>query len=477
MDDPTRNERLWPVALAPGVRKRHQIGFYFVSFATIALFVAVNSLAPHLFRYHLKDVSEGGMGSAAGDLMFWAELVMIASIGTYGVLSEKVGRRPIYCIGFVLIGISYLLSPLAATLGSLLLYRAVFALGAAAAAGMLTTVAADYVVNADRGKANAVMGLCNGLGALTAALVFTKLPSWLMASGMDGRSAGQVTYSILGGFALVSALLAWLLLDGRRPAASEQRLGFLALAREGLRAAREPGVALSYGAALVSRGDNAVIGGFLVLWVVQFSDYSPDAQARGGQLMAILQGASLLSAPLLGVMADRLNRVFVLQFGLLLATVGYLGTYFIQDPLSLQGKLVMALVGVGHIAALLASQVLVQQQAPVRIRGAVIGVFGIFGAVGILIASKIGGALFDSTLASGERFFAGPFVFLGVLNGIVLLWALIVGKRVRAPEEPSVATGRVPSVTRATTSIPIPAPTSSNRRDSSRPSRPCLTLA
>ena len=67
---------------------------------------------------------------------------------------------------------------------------------------------------------------------------------------------------------------------------------------------------------------------------------------------------------------------------------------------------------------------LIAQQSPTRIRGSVIGIFNLTGAIGILVASKVGGWLFDNWQASG------PFVFFGFFALVVLIWALLVRRRV-----------------------------------------------
>ena len=69
---------------------------------------------------------------------------------------------------------------------------------------------------------------------------------------------------------------------------------------------------------------------------------------------------------------------------------------------------------------------LLQQQAPEKVRGSVIGLFGICGGIGIMLCLKVGGYLFDNVS------YAGPFIFVGLLNFVVLVWALIVRGRVRA---------------------------------------------
>ena len=69
----------------------------------------------------------------------------------------------------------------------------------------------------------------------------------------------------------------------------------------------------------------------------------------------------------------------------------------------------------------------IAEQAPERLRGSVIGVFTLTGAVGILIASVVGGYLFDHWLKTG------PFVFFGAISALVLVWALILRAQERQP--------------------------------------------
>ena len=79
---------------------------------------------------------------------------------------------------------------------------------------------------------------------------------------------------------------------------------------------------------------------------------------------------------------------------------------------------------------MLATQSLIGQEAPKKERGAVIGTFSMFGALGVLIAALIGGRLFDAVSP------AAPFVFVGCCTALVLLASIFV--RVKAP-------GRMPT--------------------------------
>jgi predicted MFS family arabinose efflux permease len=63
---------------------------------------------------------------------------------------------------------------------------------------------------------------------------------------------------------------------------------------------------------------------------------------------------------------------------------------------------------------------MVGQQAPAARRGAVIGFFGVSGAIGILVGTAGGGWLYRSVGPSA------PFVLFGVMNLLVFIWSLRV---------------------------------------------------
>jgi len=72
-------------------------------------------------------------------------LITIPFTYIWALISEKVGRRPIYLCGFSLMGLGIILFPHAENVyPSLLLFRILFSIGGAASSGMLTAVLADY---------------------------------------------------------------------------------------------------------------------------------------------------------------------------------------------------------------------------------------------------------------------------------------------------------------------------------------------
>ena len=89
-------------------------------------------------------------------------------------------------------------------------------------------------------------------------------------------------------------------------------------------------------------------------------------------------------------------------------------------PLSGQATLLFVLLGMGQIGAFMGATLLISHEAPRLKRGVVVGMFNMWGGVGIFIAVAIGGVLFDSV---GHY---GPFVLIGALNAFVALLAIIV---------------------------------------------------
>jgi MFS family permease len=203
----------------------------------------------------------------------------------------------------------------------------------------------------------------------------------------------------------------------------------LRLAQKGMQAAKDPGIALAYGASFIARGNVALVGTFFTLWLKQYGIIeldlsSAEALAKAGMMLGIAQAIALLSAPVFGIMTDRINRTTALIITLVVSVAGYMGTYFITDPYASGMLICAALIGMAEVGCIITSAVLIAQQTPVNIRGSVMGFFNLAGGVGILIGAVAGGWLFDNWLPQG------PFVFIGGVAFLVLIWALLVRKKI-----------------------------------------------
>jgi MFS family permease len=417
-----------PIRLMPGVTIGNMFTYYFATVTSLLLFTFLPQFQPFLLTEVLR-IPESQQGVLSGNLQFFAEIIILLSIGAWGTLSDKIGRKFVFSIGFVLMGLSLYFYPTVDSVFTLYVFRGLFAFGSSAVTTMISTVIADYAMDEDRGKASGIQGVGNGIGALLTVFVVLQLPKIFVADGMSEFEAGRITYLAMMGVAIVSAIILYIGLQNRTKVQEEQKKSFIEIAKEGIAAASDPGVALAYMAAFISRGDLAIVGTFFTLWVVTYGTTqkglsTAEALATAGIIIGISQTMALISAPVFGMLSDRMNRANAVILAVAFASIGYGSTIFVTDPTSPAIFIVAALIGVGEISGVIASGVLIAQQAPRDIRGSVIGIFSLCGTFGIMTATGIGGQLFDNWLPQG------PFVLFSVLGFVVVIIGLIIRKRI-----------------------------------------------
>jgi len=420
-----------PVRLMPGVTRGHVAAYLWAAFVSIGIFTYATALQPYLLEVNI-GVPAAERGVVSGDLQFWQEIVTLMFVGLFGAWSDRVGRRVVYIIGFLITGLAYAAYPFADDVGQLLIYRLIYAVGIAALGGMLATVLADYPIDADRGKLTGISFFLNAVGALLFFAVLTRLPAMYQGFGATETEAGRFAYLTIAAVCVVSALI----MLGLKPGAPEQvteRLPLMTLLRQGLSAGKRPRIALAYAASFAARADLVIVALFLSLWVqtAALADGATAAEAtsRQGALFGIVQGIAMLWAPFFGWLADKVDRVTLVIMATVLSVAGYGWMGFTPDPaIGAAAFGAAALLGIGQASGILASQVLIAQEAPGAIRGAVIGMVGFFGALGILAISKIGGIAFDEWRPGA------PFIIMAGANVLLLAYAIWVRTQPRMPQ-------------------------------------------
>ena len=434
--------RIGPLWMLPGVRPINIAALFFASFFGIAVMAYMNAGQPIIFK-EILGIDESEFGRLAGSLTFYHEIVVLIFIAPIGALSDRIGRRPIYMAAFLLIGLGHFLYPLAESTEQLTIYRLVYALGTAGASAMLAAVANDYPVEKSRAKMIAATMLFNAIGMVLLTMFFRSLPEWYQGEGFSPEWAVTYTRWTVAAMCVVVAVVAILGLKKGAPEQVKKREPMLSTLKVGLAAARNPRIALSYGAALVSRGDLAVLSTFFTTWLflegTQRGMSTTEAMAAGLKFYVIIQAAALPCAVVMGFVLDKIDRVFGLVIAMVLASIGYLSLAFVGDPLGSEMYYAAVLIGLGEITANLSAISLVGKEAPVKGRGAVIGMFSLFGALGILLVAKAGGELFDNVAR------VGPFILVGVANVVIFVWAVLVlrfaPKNYVYPEPAETATG------------------------------------
>jgi MFS family permease len=387
---------------------------------SIGLFTYLTALTPYVLRVNL-GIPDSRHGQLSGDLQFWQEILVLCVVGWWGAASDRFGRRSVYIAAFIVMAAAYILYPLAGSTAELFSARLVFGLGIAGSSVLLGTILADYPLEASRGKLTGLAFFLNGLGSVIFFVGLTKLPQFFAARGANPVQAGRESFFVVAALAVLAALVMLGLKPGRIEHAATRK-SLSTLVAEGLRAARNPRIALAYGSAFAARADMAIITIFVTLWVVQSAagvgESAGQATAKAGMTVAVAQLASLLWAPVIGYLGDRMDRLTLLVFAFGVAAIGYGWVGLLTDIRASSAIPALIALGLGQASAILASTVLLAQEAPAAVRGSTFGMQTFCGGLGILAISAGGGRLFDS-FGPGT-----PFLVVGVANAAVLAWGL-----------------------------------------------------
>lgn len=412
-----RGKRFFNIWLTPEVSYLHLSTLFYASLVTMGLLTFVN-----IGQALILGGIEGGadLGKRGGLLTVTGELTIMSTVFLYGILCDRVGRRPVYALGLALMGISYILMPFATSVTDLVIYRVIYAAGVAAATGMLGTITNDYPQEMSRGKMVALSGIIIAIGAIAFNLMFRGLLGSYEAQGLDDFTASRNVHWIAAALCLGSAVLIGIGLKPGTP--NTERPPPRDLFTSGFSEALKLRTGLAYASAFVARSDLVIIGTFTALWGAQAAldrGMSPgEGVARALTVFVVAQVAGLLWAPVMGWAIDRFNRVSVQAFGGLMSGVAFISMLLVEDLFDNAYLPLFCLLGIGQISIFYASQALIGQEAPSAKRGAVIGAFGTCGAVGILFFSGIGGYAFDAWQPAGAFFFVGLGAFVIFFLGL-----------------------------------------------------------
>ena len=414
--------------LQPGVTRLNGWTLLYVLFISIGLLVFLNFQQPYVLK-NMLGIPQEEIGRVIAQMALVHELVLIAMVSPFGALADKIGRRPILALGYILAAAGYIAYPFATTVVMLTAFRAIFAIGAAAIICTFTTVLTDYPQETSRAKLIAIGSVFNALGLAMLAGIGGQTINWLTNAGYNPVVAGQIAIVGVGMVGLVSAIVVWNGLRGEKLKLQHDKIPLTVLIKEGFGAARNPRIALAYASAFIARGDNVVIGAYLSAWAIQagMRDGLTDdlALAKAGILIAIVNVAPLPVAAIFGYLNDKNNRVTGLLIATAVASIGYLWFGSLESPLISTAVWVGIIMGLGQVGSVIAGQTLIGQEADPRITGTTLGAFNFCGSVGTLVSSVLGGILFD-VWTNG-----GPFLMMGIGSTLLLLGSIYV--RVRHP--------------------------------------------
>ena len=159
-------------------------GFLLSVLMAICGLVFINAVQVYVIIDILSYPREN-LGFATGSLAFADELLCVPMVTLWGFISDRYGRQIIMAIGLAIMALSISLYPWASCVfpsnfanifSSLLFFRLLFAVGGSASTSMITALIGDIALEGGRSKVAGFVGIAAGFGALSAALLFARLP-------------------------------------------------------------------------------------------------------------------------------------------------------------------------------------------------------------------------------------------------------------------------------------------------------------
>jgi len=316
----------------------------------------------------------------------------------FGVLSDRFGRRPVIAAGLLVFAIGSVVAALADDIWGIVAGRALQGMGAVAAAVM--ALASDLTAEAHRTRVMAVIGASIG-AAFALALVLG--PVITAAAGVSGLFWATAA---LAGVAIVLLYLG-VPSPPRMTAPRGSAIAGLSIAlRDGQMVRLHAGIFILHA---------IMVATFVALPIALRDRAGVDVADHWKVYIGVLLASVVFTVPLI-VVADRANRSrTVMLLGIVLlgaALAGLAGAS--AGSVVLMAFLVVYFTGFNTLEASLPA--MVSRVAPMRARGAALGVYSTLQYLGAFAGGVLGGWFLG---AGGER------VVLAACAGLCVGWVLI----------------------------------------------------
>jgi MFS family permease len=141
-DSASRGIRFLGLSLNNDIRKHNMLTFYLSCYGAIMLAAFVPQTQPFVLQ-EVLHLDSSRQGVVSGNLNFWGEIVIILTVGLWGSLSDRIGRKFVTGMGFALAAVGIFMYGMARDVNGLLLARVIYSAGIAAISTMLITLMAD----------------------------------------------------------------------------------------------------------------------------------------------------------------------------------------------------------------------------------------------------------------------------------------------------------------------------------------------
>ncbi|KAI9282080.1 major facilitator superfamily domain-containing protein [Umbelopsis sp. AD052] len=372
-------------------------------------------------------VQRDNNGDITGSLALYGEIMALVMVAVWGVVSDRIQKRTIFCISIVLMGLAVSLYPQVKNVyPGLLLLRLVFAAGSAGCTTMMTAMMTD-VVYGKGGMVSGIIGACSGLGAIFSSFVLFSVPAKLGISRGSSAQGVVLAFGIIGGCTMFLGIVLWFFLPKAKQIPVEPIYTRL---KKGIIAGKDPRISLAFATSFFARADEIILTSFISLWVNQY--YIDNGQCQVGQscylalgatgtITGIGQSVSLASAPFFGLASEFLTRSYPIIAAGVIGAAGCFPFAFSFDPTTNASLAFVILIAIGELGMIISGMAMLNgPYVPPELRGSISGTYSFIGAFGIIIISKVGGVLFDKWMKGA------PFLLLGIGHCLVAVFSIVV---------------------------------------------------
>jgi MFS family permease len=404
--------------------------FFFLYFNTmlIGIFMTVPAIVQPAFLKDVVKISQDFAGSINGLLQNMSQIATLALVAVVGVLSDKVGRKILAIIGFIIVAIFFFLLTLSNDIGSALhlissgifpakisshicallsfapsraaeftayspgllttyVIRLIIGIGLVFAYPQFITMVVDYTYDKDRGKGMAMNGVMMGIASIVVFGLFAQIQ----------KKTDVITLIyIVSLVSMLGALCTGIFLKDRMPEMKTKKPGLkdiIPVVRKSLP------LKASYLCSLITRVDIVVLATFLVSWGVkhghQIQMASNVATMKAALPMIVMSVASLVVFPVIGVLLDKWGRVPTIILALFSAALGMFLLAIVPDPFSGLVYVGVIFISIGMAGSIAGANTLASDVSPKGMLGSVLGGLNTMQPIGMLFFMAIGGYLFD----------------------------------------------------------------------------------